>query len=68
MPPFFFADCETCEAKKIAGKVTGEEGPLPKHWKVRGPRIDWVKRKADLERARKVRIREVRAHLFVGRQ
>lgn len=26
--PFFYAGCRVCEAKKAAGKVRGDEGPL----------------------------------------
>lgn len=31
-PPFFYEGCPACEAKKAAGKVTGEEGPLSFNW------------------------------------
>ena len=29
LPPFFVPGCSKCEAKKLAGKVTGNEPPPP---------------------------------------
>lgn len=31
-PPFFFPDCTVCQKKKLDGKVTGLEPPMPEAW------------------------------------
>lgn len=52
-PPFFVPGCLTCEARKAAGKVTGNE-PLPSTatqtvQRMNGGHIDWAKRKRQQE-------------------
>jgi len=41
-PPFFNLGCPTCEAKKAAGKVRGDEGPAPGGAELRRMTSRWV--------------------------